>query len=335
MKNTLYDQQEPACPYLGISNDPDSHMAFSSPANHCHRSKTPASINLEHQGKYCLGRLHKECIVYQAEEGGTFPAQLRYRQEIKENLSGSALLSRWAAVILFFLLAVAFGLWAIGGFQDFIVRAPTQSSSLPLTSDGSEMTATYNAGILPSPTVDPLAGTLTPSPTFTVTPFPTLTSTPTKTRTVTLTPTITGTATPSSTPSATLTITPASLSRHALDTPIGRVQKYLIHRIKMGENLTNLADQHGTTVEVILAANYSLALPIQAGALLVVPIDMTNPLGLPVFEPYEVTHEEITAEQLADVLDVDLVLFKYFNDCSDNELLHRGDWMLIPHQAQK
>ena len=73
------------CPFLGMKNDANSHMAFASPLNYCNRCTPAARVKLIHQEGFCLDPLdYIQCEVF-AEGGRPLPKSLRYT-----NSSGSA-----------------------------------------------------------------------------------------------------------------------------------------------------------------------------------------------------------------------------------------------------
>lgn len=161
------------------------------------------------------------------------------------------------------------------------------------------------------------------------------TSLPIFTATITLFPTLTPTA-PTSTPTITFTATPVILKTatqippHSLEVPIGKDQLYLIHKVADGENLSTLAEKYKTSLEAILEVNSTLVIPIRIDAVVIIPLKNDDPLGLPKLEPYQVTQSQITPETLAELLKVDLALFKSLNDFKDGEELVKGNWVLIP-----
>ena len=79
-----------------------------------------------------------------------------------------------------------------------------------------------------------------------------------------------------------------------------------------------------------MAVNYQLNVPIKIDAVIIIPLQKKDTQGLSICEPYQVTATQITAETLANELDTDSLLFKYVNDLKDGDLLHRGDWILVP-----
>ena len=66
------------CPYLGISQDPQTTLFFPSEQNVCHHSKPLASPNLEHQQAFCLkGRQHILCPVFTRNVIAPLPMDIR------------------------------------------------------------------------------------------------------------------------------------------------------------------------------------------------------------------------------------------------------------------
>ena len=52
------------CPYLGLLIDPETISAEADPVNHCHVHKTPKSVELDYQNKFCLSGHFTECAIY-------------------------------------------------------------------------------------------------------------------------------------------------------------------------------------------------------------------------------------------------------------------------------
>jgi hypothetical protein len=127
----------------------------------------------------------------------------------------------------------------------------------------------------------------------------------------------------------TIAITATSRPALELDTPLGLDHKYIIHQVHEGETLSLIASQYGTTRDVLQASNYLIPSPIWLGWAIVVPVNMVDAQGLPVFEAYGVT-EEISLEDLAIQLSVDLNDFKYYNAIGDDFIPMAGDWFLVP-----
>lgn len=329
--DTTASAQNEFCPFLGLSDDSRSLMAYISPQNCCYRCQPVMAVKLEHQNNYCLDTTFINCQAYIDEAGKSLPAGLRYKPD------RSARRSIWMRRVIG---GIVIGIILLGGW--FLMQkvppnlalsetpgSPTGPASATFTA---QTTATDPSRITPPTTVVPLWGTLVPTSTLTVSPFPSLTPT---IFTATLTRTPTATVTKTTSPTLAPSQTPTEVPSRSLDVPIGRGRLYLIHRVSGGENLNTMAEKYQISIEAILAINYTLSTPIWADALVVIPLGVTSPEKLPVFEPYQVTENNITAEALAQQLGCDAALFKYFNDLADGEKLKKGDWFLIPRNGQK
>jgi capsular exopolysaccharide synthesis family protein len=144
---------------------------------------------------------------------------------------------------------------------------------------------------------------------------------------------LTRTAESLSQPTNTPTLKPTSTvptNPHTLDSPIGTNPRFIIHRVKSGENLDLYAQEYHTTIEAIRAVNYYSPTPIWEDWLIVIPLDTTDTTNLPAFEAYMVTDKNITIEKLAQSNLVDPALLKTYNGYPDNYQLTAGEWILIP-----
>jgi hypothetical protein len=119
---------------------------------------------------------------------------------------------------------------------------------------------------------------------------------------------------------------------HALEVPIliGK-QPLLMHRIAEGEQVPALIEKYQTTVKVLEWINNSPPVPLWAGKVIVIAPGLLNiDQTLPPFEAYEVKNQEISLQDLAGKLGVDLEKLKYYNRCPDTCPLVKGDWLLVP-----
>lgn len=314
MAKTNNDQIN-TCPFLGLNDDNTSHMAFTSPENHCYHCKPIAPIKLEHQNDYCLDPNFLTCPVFTDKEGRRMPNNLIYIEDAGSISIDKRLL--WAGLILAG-IAVAISL-----FFAFENTKNSESPPSSLTSASSLFESTATSLATDSTILIPNTETVPDSVTATTSPFPTLTLVAPTSNSTEI-----NTASVSITPSATLMMTPQS--PYSLDAPIGRGQLFIIHKVANGENLTTLADTFNTSVEAILAVNYMLNVPIRVDATVIIPLQKEDTQGLSLFEPYQVTHAQIAAEALAKELETDALLFKYVNDLDDGDILHKGDWILVP-----
>jgi hypothetical protein len=122
---------------------------------------------------------------------------------------------------------------------------------------------------------------------------------------------------------------------HALEIPIPVGERqFLLHRVTEGENFEVLEKNYDTLTDVILAINDSISSPLWVDSVIVIlPGVKTLDPQLPVFQPHQVTGE-LSIEQLALELNVDLDLLKYYNNCPDVCLLSAGDWLIVPRPRE-
>jgi LysM repeat protein len=126
----------------------------------------------------------------------------------------------------------------------------------------------------PAPTLTP-SPTVTATPTATDTPTPTATPTATKTSTPTRTPTPAPTATPTSSPTPTETPSPEpSPSASPSPTPF-------VYVVQSGDNLYDIAQRFGVTVDAIMAANNLTSTRLRVGQTLIIPLPTPTPTATP------------------------------------------------------
>jgi len=282
-----------ACPYLGSAVDADTRFAYPSAGNWCYRLPDPQGVALGYQQGYCLSAGHTACPLF-AGETQTLPAAAR-RQE-RTRIPGGHSLWGWVTTLLL-LLAIA------GGF--LLSRGQTAHPGAAATSPP----------MLPSPAASPSA---TPSPT----------SPPTYTPAAAENNTLAPTAPPSSTP------TPAPpTAGPALETPFGVEGGYLVHKVRVGESLTAIANRYNTTVDVLRAVNVFVpGATLWAGQSLVVlpgvtvaPADV-QPL-LPVF-----VARDTTLSALAQQYSADAETLRRLNALGPEDFIPGGRWILIPQK---
>ena len=307
------------CPFLGLSDDTTSHMAFTSPDNICHQCKPFVQIKLEHQNDYCLDVNFSNCPVYVNGAGKRMPVDLIYDGRADQQSAPMDRRILWAGVVL----AIIFAMIVLFFFTQSKSRRenlPTNplginaAQSLTVIADSPSSSPTSSPLIPSSLISSPEISTTLPLQTASITPFPTLTSIPTATQAV----------------SSTFTPTSTQIPPYSLELPIGNGQLYLIHKVVNGENLSTLTETYQTSLEAILAVNSTLAIPIRIDSLVIIPLKNKNPQGLPKLEPYQVTQNEITPETLAEQLKTDSALFKSLNNFEDGEKLNIGNWVLVP-----
>lgn len=293
------------CPYLGWCTDRDTFAAYPSETNCCHRAHPPAPVTLSHQASFCLSDKYPNCPMYLQPEGSALPSNLRRKATQHETKQQNN--KQWKAAL------VALAVVAISAIL-----------VLSITIVGKGRKASGGAVATPWPTF-----TFASEPTAQFTPTPIPTHIPTPTPMVTATLTLPPTLTPTSPP----VLTPTQVVRK-LETPLGPNGQFIIHRVRPGEGWLTLTERYHTSKEAIEALN---ALPsdqtLWEGLLIVIPVGVTDPtkLNTPPLKAYQV-NETIRVEDLLAKWGVtDSELFEKINVCGPDDLLHPGDWVLVPH----
>jgi capsular exopolysaccharide synthesis family protein len=180
----------------------------------------------------------------------------------------------------------------------------------------------------PLPTLVPVSTVALPVPVLA-----TETALPTATPTLEPPTAVPATSTPKATPTETQVV-----DLHRLEVtkiPPGSTQAYLIHVVKPGETLEILAAQYQTTVEAIVAVNYTLTGAIWVDYPLVIPVEAKSPAGLPIFQVYTVDGQaQISSTALSDLLGVPASQIELYNLCSGECQFKAGDVLLIPRDKK-
>jgi LysM repeat protein len=280
----------PACPYIGLQDDPETQVAFPSEINFCHHLKTPGPVSLEYQRTFCQSGRHILCEIFPEGHYTRLPARAQV-------VAGEGTLIRrpWLlTVVIMLFLFVAGGValsqpsWRL---LHFFLEAPPQ------------------------------IGKTLPAPPVTVPPSPTQPSATAASADFTSTAEITTTS---------VSLGTVALAPLGLETPIGTSPTLLIHRVLPGESLDLIAARFDTSVEAIQAINYFLPSPLLADLSIIIPLGQTQTAGLPQFEAYQVSVAGITIEQLAQSLGVNIVQLRKYNLLPEGAMLVAGQWLLLP-----
>jgi hypothetical protein len=279
------------CPYIGLPNDPGSLVAYASASNVCHHCEPRAIPALDHQSNHCLSDQHPQCPLFEGPGHAPMPESIRHSDKNAQSWASNG---RPQAFPAWLVLAGIVLVLVIGG-------------------------AIFAVASLPA----------APSPTFLPPPNLTqITSTPSATLPPPASPTP---AQPSPTVKPSATPTPVIARLLLLDTELGQDRKFIIHRMAEGENLDSLSSRNGTTQQAILAITYKLTAPVWAGKLIVLPVNQRDVSGLPLFQPYQVTQESITINDLAIVLGIPASELERYNICGEC-LVKKDSWILVPRQ---
>jgi LysM repeat protein len=282
------------CPFLGLEEDPQTLIGFSSDRNFCYRTEKPTPILLEHQQKYCLTKNHTGCPVFQDISHLTLPIEIR--QPPPAGLKRSI---AWRVGVAFAVILLA-GMLALSWFYKpglFALGQPAPALT-----------------IMPENTV-PLGETTLPLAVH---------SQPTSTRE------LTSTLRPSSTPTGTPTPVPITSIPLGLETPSGTTPQLLIHRIVPGDNLSQLAERYGTSAAAIQSINYFLPVPLWIDLMVVIPLNTTDVSALPAFETYQVKDGSLTLKDVAWALNTSSELVSRYNLVNPTTNLLVDSWLIIP-----
>ena len=190
-------RQNTTCPYLGLSYDRETWLAFPSDGNHCHHAKPPGAIRLSHQEECCLTSEFLGCPVLDQPKGKPLPPELRL--DVAEPRSIPIPLPLLLLGVVFLGAVILFGLWRF-------MENPGQEPVVAVVADVTETATTAaEAAVANEPQSAGNAIVATETPAAMATPVATPTSLPTATASPTETPSPTPTATealPSPTPEA-------------------------------------------------------------------------------------------------------------------------------------
>ena len=292
------DSPNRRCPHLGLRDDPETALGFSSNWNYCHNVKPITIPNLDHQQTTCLTTKHTLCPAFHAEQKKTLPKDLRMRK-----LRGGhrkARLFGYVGLILFFLIASGSGLIFFGYWNPVWLDKLPVSEWINRTVPGRTATDV------------PIMETETPEKiireTVTVPAKNTASSTQTE-------PVFTNSC------------------AYPLETPIGTKGQFLIHRVAHGENMILLAEHYQTTAEVMDTVNYFLPSPLWAEQVIVIPLNTTETDGLTSLKPVFIDKDDISLDELAESLSISLPDLLALNQ-QDLSCRSFHGWILIPAERK-
>ena len=299
------------CHYLGLKEDPGTALAYASVWNYCHHAKPPAAVNLEHQSQFCQTVNYSQCPVFQNANMRALPRALRGRL-VSSNQASTR--SRWMIPILILLLIGVSVSWYFG-FGPGRARTNFISGWLLKTSSAFNFPM---ANATPKPQGYGLVQTAVLTPTYTVTPSEANSLQPSMAVPSVGLPTI---------QIATHSVT--GLCGYRIDNPIGGDPKLMIHQVGRGESLNMYALQYKTTVDAIVAVNYKLPIPVQAGWIIVIPLGTTNVQDIPPLKPHLASQADGSILTMAQTYSVDLQDLERVNGLNETCVAFAG-WVLIP-----
>lgn len=287
------------CPHLGMKDDQTTPVGYPSTRNVCYHSRKEEIPNLNYQRSTCLGGRFRRCPLFYSEELEWMPRSIRYRQrnffEDSKKLIYIALALLLLTVVL--LILVFHRQWTPIVSQLLI---PSWQKTQSVRTFQPFPTSTLAMSLIEDPTE---SGESTPTPTLTITAEPTAT--------------------------VTATMTPVNL---ALENPIGGDTQFIIHRVLAGESLFEYARDYDTNVDAIREVNYGLPPILYVDLIVIIPIGVDDPEGLPQFEAFQVTMRGWTVESLAEELSADPESLSKYNNLPMEYKFNPGDWVLVPRE---
>jgi LysM repeat protein len=242
------------CPYLGLSQDPQTTLAFPSASNLCYHAKPLASPNLQYQRSFCLaGRQHTLCPVFTRSEIAPLPPEISGSPAGKL-IPGKPVNPRlllWILLACMVLVLCIFGgVWLFNGQHGIIAALSGKPGSATPTSGGLPLaTATFsitNIAITPNAELTLVPDTLTPSATTSATATPTTSQTPT----------LKG-------------LTPLPVNTQA---PCGSPNTWVVYIVKPGDSLYHISQIYRVTVADLQRANcLGSSSTLHTGQILYVP----------------------------------------------------------------
>ena len=251
----IKEKPSKVCPYLGLIEDSQTALSFSSGSNVCYHAKPLASPNLEYQRSVCLkGRRHTLCPVFTRTELAPLPLEisggLANKLGLGRPISKRVLLLILLGCVVLFLVGLGV-FWllnnrnAISGLLSGKPGSPTPTISvLPFAT---ATLSTTNIPITPNVGIS-LTETLVASPSQTQTPQPSLTFTLIGTTTVPIQTQI----------------------------PCGSPNNWVVYIVRAGDTLSRLSQVYGVSIAELQRANcLGTSTVLHTGQILYVPFVAT------------------------------------------------------------
>ena len=288
-------QEDPAnkiCPHIGLFNDPKTTSMFPVSDHACYRASPPAPVALDYQRSCCLTNAHVECPGYQKGWTDNFPKELRGHKLTSKKVGQHV--PKWA-------LFLGLGLFLMVIIIGAVFQLSADDTTPPATLAGNIMISTPTETAFPTQ-----SPTLLPSPTMTIEPSPTM----------------------SITPAPLLTQTPGP----ALQTPFGTsALTFAIHQAQPGETLSIIAEQYGTSEDVLLSINQFIPperTSLWQGDVLVVCVDCLDSSDLPKLQALYV-ESQISITELASNYNTSIEEIRMWNDLGENDLIAFPRWLIV------
>lgn len=285
------------CVYLGLREDPQTALAFPSVWNFCHKVRPPRTVALAYQRDICQLAAHRQCPIVEAERVRALPPEARGR-----NPYGMAP-GKVYWIILVVLALLAIGLWLLPIYFPALDRSNGLFGFFGFSSAAADA-STQPAAAFPGAVVTLTAPASSPS---------------------------TETSIPN--PSAPATVTSDNtICGYQLDQTIHAGYELILHRASGGESLNKYAGDYNTSVNAILAANYQLPVPLRVDWVLVIPVGISDVQGMPPFEPYFESTQDLPLIEIAQMLSISPTVLRKSNGFTAECQTVTG-WLLVPRPA--
>ena len=295
------------CPHLGLRQNPESRFSIPTSANFCHKVTPVESVRRAYQEKVCLSVEHKSCPIFQQDWQRKLPPGVRSRPSKKSKKINYFWLSFGLAIIL---LAVLVG---------YILLKEPERFAFWVDRNMTTETVPIDVAEIPIQMTDIYTETSSPISSATNTNVPAslvATTIPTE-----------GMISKSLTP----TLIPPTPGP-GLFTPFGPQGEYLLHQVKFGDNLPNLAKQYQTDRDVIVASNSMLTnQALQPDQVIVIMPGRMDSFGvddlLVLF-----LEQDTPIEDLASSFGVTPEELRYYSDLGPGGIVPGGRWLIFPRR---
>lgn len=168
--STPNSDTEKTCPYLGLSFDPQTALAYPSSQNLCHHVTPTAAPGAAYQGQFCLELLHTQCERYVEKSASPIPAEFLLGENTNRHWNPQWIRFLPLGLLILILLSGSFWLMIYLSRQKLPIDQPAIQTTSPAAV--AILSPTLTQTLQPSPTHTQLPShTLEPTATLTPTPY--------------------------------------------------------------------------------------------------------------------------------------------------------------------
>lgn len=300
LQEPLVSKSASRCPYLGLTEDPQTSLGFPSEWNYCQHARPTGPVRLEYQGVFCMTANHVFCSAFKANKLTKLPPEIRLRRSSRAQYG-------WLIGLVLGIGVLVALLWFLGRNGSWPPALPWAFITSPVSAASPTLTVPTKSHLGFQPLVAS-SGTRVGSSLEAALSL--------QTATFTVAP----------------AVTPSPLGQcvsHDLETPFGSEVKLVIHRVHGGESMDMYAATYSTSVKTIIALNYHLTIPIQHDSVIVIAPGKTQPPAVPPFEALQIAKTSRTLQSLAADFSVTPEQLSAYNDFDPGCSMVTG-WLLVP-----